>query len=49
MVEEYFFLLARFIDYCPTAFLGSPLAQSAVQCAAIGLQVQTLTLTLTLT
>ena len=39
MVEEYFFLISRFLDYCPSQLLQSTLLGSVIQCGAAGLQV----------
>jgi hypothetical protein len=41
MVEEYFFLVARFLEYCPALLLSNPngLLAQVVQCGVVGLQV----------
>jgi transportin-3 len=41
VVEEFFYLLARMLTYCPTVVMAqSPLLHSLVQFAAVGLQLQ---------
>jgi len=39
MVEEYFFLVSRFLEYCPSLLLASPLISQVVQCGMVGLQI----------
>ena len=39
MVEEYFFLVSRFLEYCPSQLLPSSLLGSIIQCGSVGLQV----------
>jgi len=39
MVEEYFFLVSRFLEYCPSLLLTSPLIAQVVQCGMVGLQI----------
>lgn len=42
MVEEYFFLVGRFLEYCPTPLLPpqSQLSISIVQCGLVGLKLE---------
>ena len=40
MVEEYFYLVARFISYCPDPLLQSPMLASVLQCGVIGLRLE---------
>lgn len=39
VVEEFFYLTARFVDYCPEPLVSSPLLSSIVQCGVVGLQL----------
>ena len=39
LVEEYFYLIARGLEYCPGPLLASPLLTNVVQCGVVGLQV----------
>jgi hypothetical protein len=39
LVEEFFFLLSRFLEYCPALLLASPLMGGVLQCGVVGLQV----------
>jgi len=39
MVEEFFFLVARFLEFSPGPLLASPLLAGVIQCGSAGLQV----------
>jgi len=39
LVEEYFYLVSRFLQHCPTSLLASPLLGAVLQCAVVGLEV----------
>ena len=39
MVEEYFYLVSRFLDYCPAPLLENPLLGHVLRAAAAGLAV----------
>merc|ERR1712216_218184 len=40
LVEEYFYLASRFLDYCPGSPLSSPLLGHILQSASTGLRVE---------
>ena len=40
LVEEYFYLAGRFLDYCPGSLLSSPLLGHILQSASTGLRVE---------
>ncbi|CAM9364111.1 unnamed protein product, partial [Hapterophycus canaliculatus] len=40
VVEEFFYLIGRFINYCPDPLVSSPLLSSVVRCGMVGLQLQ---------
>jgi len=40
VVEEFFYLVGRFMDYCPQPLVLSPLLQSILQCASAGMHLQ---------
>jgi transportin-3 len=40
LVEEYFYLASRFLDYCPGSLLSSPLLGHILQSASTGLRVE---------
>ena len=39
VVEEFFYLMERFIGHCPEPLITSPLLQSLFQCAAVGMRL----------
>ncbi|CAN0568707.1 unnamed protein product, partial [Ectocarpus sp. 12 AP-2014] len=39
VVEEFFYLVGRFVDYCPDPLVASPLLSSLVRCGMVGLQL----------
>ncbi|CAB1115460.1 unnamed protein product [Ectocarpus sp. CCAP 1310/34] len=39
VVEEFFYLVGRFVDYCPDPLVTSPLLSSLVRCGMVGLQL----------
>ncbi|CAM9622957.1 unnamed protein product [Discosporangium mesarthrocarpum] len=39
MVEEYFYLVGRFVSYCPEPLLASPLLGDSIRCGVVGLQL----------
>ncbi|CAM9473964.1 unnamed protein product [Scytosiphon promiscuus] len=39
VVEEFFYLIGRFIGYCPDPLVSSPLLSSVVRCGMVGLQL----------
>ena len=39
VVEEFFYLMGRMINFCPTPVVLSPLLQSLLRCAVVGMQL----------
>eukprot|EP00903_Cladosiphon_okamuranus_P011653 g10961.t1 len=39
VVEEFFYLAGRFVDYCPEPLVSNPLLSSVVRCGMVGLQL----------
>ncbi|KAJ1449981.1 armadillo-type protein [Pelagophyceae sp. CCMP2097] len=40
VVEEYFYLVARFLSYCPDPLVGSPLLGEVLRCGVVGLRLE---------